>query len=142
MTCILTRIFHVRVVLVRILIILVFVLVLSCRHGNTNCHHWPLVNKWRQDLTQQQGIDRQALLLRKNIFIWNNINGYWPVAPNYNQTSEPEPTDKVESLPQGIEVNVNIPSASDTAWQRAFPNPGALPESCGQFTSKTSSEYR
>lgn len=45
-------------------------------------------------------------------------------------------------LPHGIDLNVNIPSASDTAWQRAFLSPGALAEPWGQSTSKTLSEYK
>ena len=45
-------------------------------------------------------------------------------------------------LPHGIDLNVNFPSASDTAWQRAFLFPGPGPAPWGQFTSETSSEYK
>ena len=45
-------------------------------------------------------------------------------------------------LPQGIDLNVNNPSASDTTWQRAFLDPRTLAEPWGQSTSKTSSEYK
>lgn len=49
---------------------------------------------------------------------------------------------KNQILPHGSDLKVKIPSASDTAWQRAFLCPGELPEPWGQFTSKTSSEYK
>lgn len=45
-------------------------------------------------------------------------------------------------LPQGMDENMNIPWASDTAWHRDFSIPGALPEPWGQSTSKTSSELK
>lgn len=45
-------------------------------------------------------------------------------------------------LPQGIELNVNFPSASDTAWQRATPCRGPWAEPCKHSISDTSSEYK
>jgi hypothetical protein len=45
-------------------------------------------------------------------------------------------------LPQGIELNVNFPSASDTAWQRAASCRGPLAEPCKHSISETSSEYK
>lgn len=53
---------------------------------------------------------------------------------SYKQTND--------KLPQGIDLKVNFPSASDTAWQRAVLSPGASPKPWGQSTSKTSSEYK
>ena len=45
-------------------------------------------------------------------------------------------------LPQGTELNVNFPSASDTAWQSACPCRGPLAEPCKHSISETSSEYK
>lgn len=49
---------------------------------------------------------------------------------------------KGKKLPHGILLNVNFPSASETAWQRALSDHGELPVPWGQLTSITSSEYK
>lgn len=45
-------------------------------------------------------------------------------------------------LPHGMDLNVNLPWASDTAWQRAFVVPGGVPEPWGHSTSKASLEVK
>lgn len=47
-----------------------------------------------------------------------------------------------KKLPHGILLNVNFPSASERAWQRALSDCGELPVPWGQLTSITSSEYK
>jgi len=45
-------------------------------------------------------------------------------------------------LPQGMDLKLKIPSASDTAWQRDFLSPAASPDPWGQSTMETSSECK
>lgn len=47
-----------------------------------------------------------------------------------------------KKLPQGIDLNVNFPSASEMAWQSAIFSLGEVPTPWGQCTVKTSSEYK
>lgn len=46
------------------------------------------------------------------------------------------------TIPHGMDLKLNIPSASDTAWQRGFLSPEASPNPWGQSTMETSSECK
>lgn len=45
-------------------------------------------------------------------------------------------------VPQGMDLKLKTPSASDTAWQRGFLSPDASPNPWGQSTMETSSECK